>query len=175
MRLNMTSPVPVDKPLNFPGHVPCFCELCPHFLWVKGKEVQPAPLRAPLYQNSFSPFMGRRGSSGIPDHQSGLRPEPPMGKTTSSPDFCLPNAAEYDLTSSRRQTSQFSGPCSVFCELCPPFRATLGKRGTTGTVKGSVVPEFFQGLHGPERVFRDPGSSIRPSARTPNGLIHIRP
>jgi len=84
-----------------------------------GKEVQPAPLGAPLYQNSFRAFMGRRGSSGIPDHRSGLRPEPPTGWTTTSPDFCLPNAAEYDLPYSRWQTSQFSGPCSAYLRIMP--------------------------------------------------------
>jgi len=49
----MTSSIPVDKPLNFPDPVPCFCELCPPFFGVKGKEVQPASLGTPLYQNSF--------------------------------------------------------------------------------------------------------------------------
>ena len=53
MRLNMTSSIPVDKPLNFLGHVPRFCELWPPILMILGKEVQPAPLRASLYQNSI--------------------------------------------------------------------------------------------------------------------------
>jgi len=54
--LNMTSTIPVDKPLKIPGSVPRFCELR-HLIWVIfGKEVQPATPRVPLYQNSFIAF-----------------------------------------------------------------------------------------------------------------------
>jgi len=69
----------------------------------------------------------------------------------------------------------FPGPVPLFLRIIPSLFLGKGKRGTTGTAKGSVVPEFSQPLPGPVRVFRDPGSWIRPPAGIPNGLNHIRP
>ncbi len=57
-------------------------------------------------------------------------------------DFCHPNAAKYDHNYSRRQTVVNSGPVSAFLRIMTSHSDTFGKRGTTGNVAGSVVPEF---------------------------------
>ena len=60
-------------------------------------------------------------------------------------DFCHPNAAKYDHNYSHRQTVVNSGPISAFLRIMTSESDAFGKRGTTGTVAGSVVPEFSRG------------------------------
>jgi hypothetical protein len=71
--------------------------------------------------------------------------ENPNSPTPSYRDFCPPNMAKYDLPNSRQQTSASSRLCSAFLRIMTSDSDDLGKRGTTGTVTVSVVPEFSWG------------------------------
>jgi hypothetical protein len=148
MRLNMTSSIPVDKPPCFPDPVPRFCELFPPFFWVKGKEVQPAIFRAPLYQNSFRAFLGRRGLPGsrIMDPAFGRNPQ----RTKPHPALISAFQMRLNMTSSILVDKPlcFPGPVPRFCELFPPFLEVREKEVQPAPFRASLYQNSFRQVQG---------------------------